>query len=83
MEARQREETAAKARAKAFTEETGKMALEIAGGDQGKLQRAVMSAMMKPEMAASMVGVATFALLPATPTASSATSATGAPIVTT
>ncbi|MEY2751914.1 MAG: hypothetical protein RLZZ550_1885 [Verrucomicrobiota bacterium] len=44
----------AKAKAKAFMEETKKMAEEIAGGDQGKLQRAVMSGMMKPENQALM-----------------------------
>ena len=35
-------------------EETKKMAEEIAGGDQNKLQRAVMSGMMKPENQALM-----------------------------
>jgi len=44
----------AKAKAKAFMEETRKMAEEIAGGDQNKLQRAVMSGMMKPENQALM-----------------------------
>ena len=44
----------AKAKAKAFMEETKKMAEEIAGGDQNKLQRAVMSGMMKPENQALM-----------------------------
>ena len=51
------EETArqeARAKAKAFMEETKKMAEEIAGGDQNKLQRAVMSGMMKPENQALM-----------------------------
>lgn len=44
----------AKAKAKAFMEETKKMAEDIAGGDQNKLQRAVMSGMMKPENQALM-----------------------------
>ena len=51
------EETArqeARAKAKVFMEETRKMAEEIAGGDQNKLQRAVMSGMMKPENQALM-----------------------------
>jgi len=51
------EETArqeARAKAKVFMEETKKMAEEIAGGDQNKLQRAVMSGMMKPENQALM-----------------------------
>ena len=51
------EETArqeARAKAKVFMEETKKMAEEIAGGDQKKLQRAVMSGMMKPENQALM-----------------------------
>lgn len=51
------EETArqeARAKAKVFMEETKKMAEEIAGGDQKKLQRAVMSGMLKPENQALM-----------------------------
>jgi hypothetical protein len=44
----------AKARAKAFMEETRKMAEEIAGGDQGKLQRATAAMAMKPENQALM-----------------------------
>jgi 3-oxoacyl-ACP reductase-like protein len=44
----------AKAKVKAFMEETKKMAEEIAGGDPVKLQRAVMSGMMKPENQALM-----------------------------
>lgn len=43
-----------KAKAKAFMEETRKMAEEIAGGDPDKLQRAVMAGMMKPENQALM-----------------------------
>jgi hypothetical protein len=51
---RQEAKAKAKAKAKAFMEETKKMAEEIAGGDQNKLQRAVMSGMMKPENQALM-----------------------------
>ena len=43
-----------KAKAKAFGEETKKMVEELAGGDQAKLQRAVMAGMMKPEGQAIM-----------------------------
>jgi hypothetical protein len=43
-----------KAKAKAFMDETRKMAEEIAGGDPDKLQRAVMAGMMKPENQALM-----------------------------
>lgn len=43
-----------RARMKAFGEETKKMIEEIAGGDQAKIQRAMMTGMMKPEGQAIM-----------------------------
>jgi hypothetical protein len=57
------------ARAKAFGEETKKMVEEIAGGDQGKLQRAILAGMLKPEGQAIMKEWRTFgeAMRTATP----------------
>lgn len=57
------------ARAKAFGEETKKMIEEMAGGDQGKVQRAIFSGMLKPEGQAIMKEWRTFgeAMRTATP----------------